>query len=630
MNSPVQLNSSFCYDRTYYALDMQKFAAGSSYGTFTTDDGLIQAKAELKTYDGGAFEWVVRYANNGSRASSQLTEINGLDLFWPCDAGESLIFESLNGDSCGGESFLPVREELTGKQLFHLEPAGGRPSNTTAFPYFDLHTASRRLVCAIGWSGQWRLDISREAGGFRIRAGLQDADFYLKPGESARSPRILLMIREDGGDIEELRRAFRQLELLHYSPRQSFGQDFRVPIACQNFDRYFWTSIPLTDGQLWATEQIQLENVAFAAKCGFDHYWLDACWFKNGFIKGGVGNYTFDAGFPNGLRPIADQIHACGLRFIVWFEPERVQPGTEVDIAHPEWLLLPDDPVQGSRLFNLSIPEAAAWLFDKIAEIIDESGIDLYRQDFNIDPLPFWRQADEPGRRGFTENQSVEALYTLWDNLHERFPHLLIDNCSSGGRRIDLETCRRSVPLWRSDTGCSASSPERPSCIWNQNQTLGLTRYLAYHSIASWLPDTNEFRSAMTMGIAGDFDAFNPDFDFDQARASIDEVCSLQKDWEGDFYGLTEPTLDPATWAAWQLHHADHGFALFFRRSSAAAEQVFALRGLDPEKRYDLTFSDERRRLSLASLTGRELAAGLAVAIPDENTSLLLRYREQT
>ena len=213
----------------------------------------------------------------------------------------------MRGDSCGGDSFLPVCEELSGRQSFHLEPAGGRPSNTTAFPYFDLHTADRQLICAIGWSGQWRLDISREADGFRVRAGLQDADFYLKPDETARSPRILLMIRESGGDIDDLRRAFRQLELLHYSPRLSFGQDFRVPIACQNFDRYFWGSIPLTGGQLWGTEQIQLENVAFAAKCGFDHYWLDACWFKNGFIKGGVGNYTYDAGFPNGLRPIADR-----------------------------------------------------------------------------------------------------------------------------------------------------------------------------------------------------------------------------------------------------------------------------------------------------------------------------------
>ncbi|HBP38678.1 MAG TPA: hypothetical protein DD640_08060, partial [Clostridiales bacterium] len=555
MNRLLRLTSSFRYGSERCELDMEKIAADSSCAAVTTRDGLIEAKAELKTYDGDAYEWVVRYTNIGSQNSCQLTEINGLDLFWPCCTDESLIFESLRGDSCGGDSFLPIREELSGMQPFHLEPTGGRPSNTTAFPYFDLHNANRRLVCAIGWSGQWRLDISRESDGFRIRAGLQDADFYLKPGESARSPRILLMIREGNGDIGDLRRAFRQLELLHYSPRQSFGPDFRVPIACQNFDRYFWNSVPLTGGQQWATEQIQLENIAFAAKCGFDHYWLDACWFKNGFVKGGVGNYIYDAGFPNGLRPLADQIHASGMRFIVWFEPERVQPGTEVDTEHPEWLLIPDDPAKERRLFNLSIPEAAAWLFDKIAQVIEESSIDFYRQDFNIDPLPFWRRADEPGRRGFTENQYVEALYTLWDKLHARFPRMPIDNCSSGGRRIDLETCIRSVPLWRSDTGCSASSPESPSCIWNQNQTLGLSRYLAYQSIASWLPDTNEFRSAMTMGIACDFDAFNPDFNFAQARASIDEIRSLQKDWEGDFYGLTEPSLDPAVWTAYQLHN---------------------------------------------------------------------------
>ncbi|HBP37702.1 MAG TPA: hypothetical protein DD640_02975, partial [Clostridiales bacterium] len=75
--------------------------------------------------------------------------------------------------------------------------------------------------------------------------------------------------------------------------------------------------------------------------------------------------------------------------------------------------------------------------------------------------------------------------------------------------------------------------------------------------------------------------------------------------------------------------NGDHGFALFFRRSGAEAEKVFALRGLNPEKCYSLTFSDEQRQQSVACRTGRELAAGLAVTIPSENASLLVRYREQ-
>jgi len=43
------------------------------------------------------------------------------------------------------------------------------------------------------------------------------------------------------------------------------------------------------------------------------------------------------------------------------------------------------------------------------------------------------------------------ALCAFWDDLLRRHPHLIIDNCASGGRRMDLETMSCSVPLWRTD-----------------------------------------------------------------------------------------------------------------------------------------------------------------------------------
>lgn len=613
---------SFCCGGMRHELVPARMVAYGD-GVWTADaGGGLQVRLELHTPAHNAWEWVIRFENTGVANTAQLTDVNALDLLWDCEGGEPLIFESLKGDDCGGESFMPVHEELSGDQPFHREPTGGRPSNTTAFPYFDLRSSGAQMVCAVGWSGQWRLDITKADRGFRVQAGLQDADFHLRPGETARSPRVLVMAGEGGGDIGDLRRAFRRLELERYTP------GYGLPVACQNFDRYFWKGTKLTDGCVWATEKIQMENVSFAAACGMDHYWLDACWFKDGFVNGGVGNYSWDTGFPNGLRPVADRVHSLGMKFIVWFEPERVEPGTEVEREHPEWLMMPEDGKE-SRLFNLGIPAAADWLFEKIATAIREGGIDFYRQDFNIEPLPFWRNADGEGRRGLTENKHVEALYALWDRLRSRFPGMPIDNCSSGGRRIDLETCMRSVPLWRSDTGCSPSSAERPSHIWNQNQTLGLSRYLACHAIASWLPDANEFRSAMTMGIACDFDAFNPAFDIALARASVEEVKALREDWAGDFYGLTEPTADGNAWAAWQVHNGVRGFALFFRRRGGEEAGVFPLRGLMPEKTYRLVFSDETRREIVRILPGQELLSGLSVTIPRRDSSLLVRYSEE-
>lgn len=106
---------------------------------------------------------------------------------------------------------------------------------------------------------------------------------------------------------------------------------------------------------------------------------------------------------------------------------------------------------ENDRLFDLGNPEARGFLASFISERIRVWGLDCFRHDANIAPLEFWRAADAPDRQGLTEIRWVEGLYAFWDELLRRHPHLLIDNCASGGRRIDLETMSRSVPLWRTD-----------------------------------------------------------------------------------------------------------------------------------------------------------------------------------
>ena len=66
----------------------------------------------------------------------------------------------------------------------------------------------------------------------------------------------------------------------------------------------------------------------------------------------------------------------------------------------------------------------------------------VLRMDYNLDPLPVWatNDAKSPGRSGLTEVKYIEGLYTMWDAILAAHPGLLIDDCSSGGRRIDVET----------------------------------------------------------------------------------------------------------------------------------------------------------------------------------------------
>src|SRR5512136_3398137 len=120
--------------------------------------------------------------------------------------------------------------------------------------------------------------------------------------------------------------------------------------------------------------------------------------------------------------------------------------------------------------------------------MIEEVGIDVYRQDFNMEPLRYWQEADEPERVGMHEIRHVEGLYALWDELRARHPGLAIDNCASGGRRIDLETVSRSYALWRSDFQdigvLNLPNPLGTSAIASQVQTIGLGLYVPFSTNA--------------------------------------------------------------------------------------------------------------------------------------------------
>ena len=198
-----------------------------------------------------------------------------------------------------------------------------------------------------------------------------------------------------------------------------------------------------------------------------DYWWMDAGWYPCDGQWPKVGTWEVDRKrFPGGFKPISDHAHAKGVKIVVWFEPERVHPGTWLYETHPEWLL----GASGNKLLNLGNPEARQWLTDHIDKLLTDNGIDLYRQDFNIDPLGFWRGNDAPDRQGITENKYVSGLLAYWDELLKRHPNLLIDECASGGRRNDLESMRRAVPLWRTDHAYHSTA--------TQGMTYGLSLWL--------------------------------------------------------------------------------------------------------------------------------------------------------
>jgi alpha-galactosidase len=302
-------------------------------------------------------------------------------------------------------------------------------------------------------------------------------------------------------------------------------------------------------------------------------------------------------------------------------------------VEHPDWFLGERNP--GSHLcFNLGLPEARQWLTEYITTFMKEQGVQLYRQDFNFDPLPYWRAADAPDRQGMSEIRHVEGLYEFWDAILASQPGMVIDNCASGGRRIDLETISRSIPLWRSDWQCGWINDGTPG----QTHTMGLSYWVPLSGTGVLgacrrAGDTYNFRSSLSAAIQFGifvYESFPIDekYPWDWHRRMLADFVRARPLFYGDYYPLVANSPDYDVWAAFQMHRPDlgEGLLLAFRRKDAPFISAdFRLQGLDPAAEYELQDADTGRTWKQ---TGKELCeCGLRVELAKAPESRLVFYR---
>ena len=448
--------------RAKQSLDAQRTQYTLTYAHPAT--GLVVRCVAVEYRDFPAVEWTLYFKNTGDKNTPILSAIQALDcLFRRSNEGE-FVLHGHNGDNCVPESYQPFDVTLGPNAVKRFAPVGGRPTNV-AFPYYNMQMPGGGLMLAIGWPGQWASAFARDAGrGLRITAGQELTRLYLKPGEEIRTPLIVLFFWR-GDDALRAQNLWRRWMLAHNLPRPGGKPLQPIYPFCGGG---FFEGLKVSEaGEKQFIDALSRERVPF------DYWWMDAGWYPCdpiGWPK--VGTWEVDAKrFPKGIRAVSDYVHSKGAKLIVWFEPERVHADTWLAQNHPEW-------IYGGRaggLLKLGDAKCRAWLTDHVDKLLTEQGIDLYRQDFNIDPLKYWRDADAPDRQGINENTHVQGYLAYWDELLRRHPGMLIDSCASGGRRNDLETLRRAVPLLRSDYQWGGVE----TAAGNQGHTYGL---------AAWIP----------------------------------------------------------------------------------------------------------------------------------------------
>lgn len=601
--------------------------------TYTDPRSGLEVVCNIKGYpEFRAVEWVLHFHNTSAKNSGQLTRVKVADFDMVYPAAGALKIHYAEGNKISKADYAPRTAEFRTEQPLHIEPHGGR-SSEEAFPFFNLESEASRqgVMVAVGWTGTWFADLEkRDPSRLTLAAGMLNTDLYLYPGEQIRTPSVALMFWS--GDRMNGHNRFRRLVLAHHS-RKVDGSPFyplcsafnyRDPQPCGEY------SCLTAD---WAIAMVRRYSMFELTP---DVFWLDAGWhtgagdFRHGKSWANTtGNWTVDRErFPEGLKPVSDAVHEAGAKFMVWFEPERVVKGTQWATEHKEWMLDTEWP-EGSEqstwyLFDLGNDEACDWLCKYYGDLIEENGIDYYRQDFNMLPAGYWRDADEPGRSGIKEIRHIENLYKFWDYLLERFPGLLIDNCASGGKRLDWESIGRSAPLWRSDY-YHYDDPDGYQC-----HTYGLNFFLPIHGTGILLPDQYSFRSSLSSALQCNWKVTEPGVSVLDMQQRIREYRDIREYYYEDYYPLsgTGDLTGSDVWLAYQMHRPsdDSGIVVAFRRQDAPdAEYTVRLGGLTPDASYTLVDCDTQAE---TVRSGRELTEGLTLRLDNPKSSLLIKYRK--
>ena len=580
-----------------------------------------------------ATEWVLWFENPSAEKSAVLSEIRDGNFLvslppqpkkFPGDIalpGERAVV-TMNGcvsgvdystsDTMSAREFAAIRRYFhpwRGKgNVFEMGNGCARPSDHQA-PFFEVTQGGEGAIIAIGWTGGWRARFADGADGVQVEAGIARARFYLEPGEKLRTSRILVMNYAKGDDGAN---KFRRLLRRHFSHVAS-----RPGVREGLFAYELW-------GGLTSEEMIRRVNTLKSKGLAYEDLWIDAGWYGNskkcddaytGDWSAWTGDWIPNARIhPKGLTDVRDAAKAAGMGIMLWFEPERVVASSNFAKEHADLLVGP--------LLYYGNERARVFVRDMLADFAGRLEMSCYRQDFNFDPGMVMKNNDAKDREGITQIRHVTGLYKMWDELLARCPKLLIDNCASGGRRIDIETMRRAIPFFRSDYQCGFIA----NADVLQAHNAGLSRLIPYNGCTVKLSDAYSLRSAYSAshGVAYWNAIFQKEekVDWAAAKKCCDEYLRIRKYFPCDFYNHGSEVLDPSAWAIWQYNDPEknEGVVLAFRRAESPSSRAsIALKGLPKGVAVEVENLDSGAR----SVVGGELE----IVLPERRSSTVLTYR---
>ncbi|MEU3464824.1 alpha-galactosidase [Streptomyces sp. NPDC006733] len=480
-----------------------------------------------------------------------------------------------SGGLTAGEKVIGSRRGHTGH---HHLPWIGLDAGDAGEEHGEVWTA------ALAWSGSWRIAVQQLPDG-RVQAvggaGHDDAGLLLLgPGESFTTP-VFAGLWTDGG-FGAASRAWHAYQLAHVVPHAERPR----PVLYNSWEA---TGFDVNEEQ-------QRELARRAAAMGVELFVVDDGWFgaRTG-DRAGLGDWTANPErFPKGLKPLADDVHALGMQFGIWVEPEMVNPDSDLYRAHPDWAQHQTGrrrtEFRNQLVLNLARPDVRAYLWEQLDALLRSAPVDYVKWDFNR----CFTDAGWPGepypQRLWVDH--VRGLYELLDRLRAAHPGVAFESCSGGGGRVDLGILSRTDQVWTSDNtdpldrlriqhGFSQLHPARVMAAWvtdSPNTMLnGRASSLRFRFVSAM---------AGVLGVGGDLAAWSA-----AERAEAAEWIELYKAIRpvvqyGDLYRLRPP--GDGGLSAVQYVRGDETVVLAWLHSQSFGDPQppLRLRGLDPAAEY--------------------------------------------
>ena len=344
-----------------------------------------------------------------------------------------------------------------------------------------------------------------------------------------------------------------------------------------------------------------------AKKLGVEMFVLDDGWFgKRNSDLAGLGDWVENRKkLPGGIRYIAKKVNKMGMKFGLWFEPECVNPDSDLYRAHPDWAIS----IEGRALtlgrnqlvLDLTRKEVREYIIDSVDKVLSGANIEYVKWDYNRHISDMYSAALK--QQGEFFHRYILGLYEILEEIfHRRHPNILFESCSSGGNRFDLGMLCYSPQIWTSDNTDPIERLDIQGGIYNFYPQSTVSAHVSMAPHQQTLRDTpiqTRFNVA-AFGVLGyelDFSELTP-----TERKQVKEQIAFYKEHRRAFqYGrLKKVRLKNAEEISWQIESEDEIIAAIYQKYKTACpgRDRLDLPGLDPDKIYSVESRQQHLRIS--------------------------------